>query len=318
MTAADIDLTIPASLDRTRPRYQFLPDLAGDDYDALKADIAERGVMVPIEYDDDGNVLDGHHRIKACAELGISEWPRIVRTFASEADKRTHARQLNLARRHLNQEQRRVLIADDLRERPDRSNRQIAAELGVDDKTVGTVRAGLEATAEIPQLEKTVGADGRSRRKPSVSRVHLPGDDGKAAVKGAARTIRDEETEAKRAANDAVRAVAVPSPSGKYSVLVIDPPWPMDKIERDVRPNQVAFDYAHAAHDDAVAFSRWYVIDLAAWRAHMIRHRDIVKPKKQSNGDGTHFVVFDLRTFPPNPPILVGSSHELPTGARAA
>jgi len=30
---------------------------------------------------------------------------------------------------------------------------------------------------------------------------------------------------------------------GKYDVIVIDPPWPMQKIERDLRPNQTEFDY---------------------------------------------------------------------------
>jgi len=30
---------------------------------------------------------------------------------------------------------------------------------------------------------------------------------------------------------------------GVYDVIVIDPPWPMKKIERDVRPNQSEFDY---------------------------------------------------------------------------
>jgi N6-adenosine-specific RNA methylase IME4 len=30
---------------------------------------------------------------------------------------------------------------------------------------------------------------------------------------------------------------------GEYDVIVIDPPWPMQKINRDVAPNQVGFDY---------------------------------------------------------------------------
>jgi N6-adenosine-specific RNA methylase IME4 len=38
---------------------------------------------------------------------------------------------------------------------------------------------------------------------------------------------------------------AAPSilPTGKHSTIVIDPPWPMEKIERKVRPNQAGFDY---------------------------------------------------------------------------
>jgi N6-adenosine-specific RNA methylase IME4 len=31
--------------------------------------------------------------------------------------------------------------------------------------------------------------------------------------------------------------------TGKFDVIVIDPPWPMEKIEREVRPNQIGFDY---------------------------------------------------------------------------
>jgi hypothetical protein len=35
----------------------------------------------------------------------------------------------------------------------------------------------------------------------------------------------------------------VEPPRETFETLVIDPPWPMTKIERDVRPNQVEFDY---------------------------------------------------------------------------
>lgn len=66
-------------------------------------------------------------------------------------------RQLNLARWHLNRQQRRSLIEDQLRDTPERSNRQIAAGLGVSHVTVASARGELEATGQIDQLATTVG-----------------------------------------------------------------------------------------------------------------------------------------------------------------
>ena len=102
----------------TSAPWQVMPPLSADEYQALKADIALRGVMVPVEYDQDGVIIDGHHRVRACQELGLSDWPRVARTYEGEADRRLQARRLNLDRRHLNQESRRALIADELRGRP--------------------------------------------------------------------------------------------------------------------------------------------------------------------------------------------------------
>jgi hypothetical protein len=71
--------------------------------------------------------------------------------------------------------------------------------------------------------------------------------------------------------------------------------------------------YAHAQHDQLPMLSRWFVIDLSAWRAQAINTRNKAgRPTKKSNGDGTHFVAFDLRYFRARPPILIASSHELP------
>lgn len=38
--------------------------------------------------------------------------------------------------------------------------------------------------------------------------------------------------------------------AGVYDVIVIDPPWAMEKIERDVAPNQVIFDYPTMSIDE--------------------------------------------------------------------
>ena len=141
--------------------YQVMPELTDEEYAELKADIAERGVMVPIEFDEDGNVLDGYHRLKVCTELGIKDYPKVIRAGMNEAEKLTHARKLNIARRHLNSEQKRMLIREQLKATPEQSDRQIAKALGVNHETIGTQRKELEAVGEIRQLSQMIGSDGK-------------------------------------------------------------------------------------------------------------------------------------------------------------
>lgn len=141
--------------------YQVMPPLTAEEYNELKNDIAERGVMVPIEYDEHGNVLDGHHRLQICAELGIKDFPKVIRAGMTEAEKRTHARKLNMARRQLSREQRRDLILDEALEHPEKSDRQIAKELSVSPTTVGTVRAQAALDGQVSKLDTSTGADGK-------------------------------------------------------------------------------------------------------------------------------------------------------------
>jgi hypothetical protein len=89
----------------------------------------------------------------------------------------------------------------------------------------------------------------------------LPEDKFEAKVEAAvnkvknATTDRDERREAAVLKNAALARVEVLAPQRTYETIVLDPPWPMTKIERDVRPNQVAFDYPTLSEDGLRAFS---------------------------------------------------------------
>jgi site-specific DNA-methyltransferase (adenine-specific) len=81
-------------------RYQVLPPLAPEARQALAEDIRRHSVLVAVEVDEEGNVLDGHHRVELAAELGI-DYPVVIRSGMSETERVEHALRLNLLRRHL-------------------------------------------------------------------------------------------------------------------------------------------------------------------------------------------------------------------------
>jgi N6-adenosine-specific RNA methylase IME4 len=55
-------------------------------------------------------------------------------------------------------------------------------------------------------------------------------------------------------------------PAGRYGTIVIDPPWPMEKIQREVRPNQAGFDYPTLSEAEISGFD---VAGLAADDCHL-------------------------------------------------
>lgn len=144
----------------TQGRYQLLLALPDEDYQALKADIRKSGVLVPLEYDEHGNVLDGHHRLRAWQELRaegirVPDYDRLVRKGLSESEKCNHVRALNLLRRHLTKEQLReqwAAMIDD-----GATPEQVAENSGVSHMTV---RRALDPAFTF--VKAHVGKDGKT------------------------------------------------------------------------------------------------------------------------------------------------------------
>jgi len=97
-----------------------------------------------------------------------------------------------------------------------------------------------DSTTQLLQLARI---DDR-RQQESIAR--------KAAKDGI--TIGQAITELKRSQVverlESVEAQEAKAIDGVYDVIIIDPPWPMEKIERDVAPNQVAFEYPTMTIDE--------------------------------------------------------------------
>ena len=167
-------------------RYQLFSSLTTEEYQALRTDIAKRGVMVPVELDEQGNILDGHNRAAIAGELGL-EYPCVVRTFATEADKREHILKLNLLRRHmgpiawaeafkhlleLRGVERGQGVRNDLA--TSATVAEVAEELGVKERTARSRLALAEELADQPDLVAKVDAGEMAvRRAQRVKRERL-------------------------------------------------------------------------------------------------------------------------------------------------
>ena len=90
----------------------------------------------------------------------------------------------------------------------------------------------------------------------------MPRDDlDRVIAEGRARIAAESAKVTRRIINRTINAnlmgtpaAATPVAMGRHQCIVIDPPWPMEKIEREVRPNQVGFEYPTMAEDELAAF----------------------------------------------------------------
>lgn len=207
------------------------------DIEGLKASIQDVGLICPLAVDTDGNLLAGRRRYQAAKELGWQE----VEVVVLDADDPLKAFRValaeNMKRKNLTDLEEALALAEyeEMKRRMEGS-----ADRYSHPKAISTVDIGWTQ-------KKTAEEVGVSQ--PTVSR----------AVKIATAVKAHPQLAAEKSGRDVLRKAArleaapVPLPQGKYRTIVVDPPWPIDKVEREVRPNQVEFDYATMSLDEIKA-----------------------------------------------------------------
>ncbi len=249
---------------------ELIPPLRDEERQALEENIRRDGCRDPlVVWRGHDILLDGHHRYEICQRHGID----FAVTEVNLPDREAAADWIDanqLGRRNLTPDQAALLRGrrynrlkkqhgGDRRSSPQNEDlngktaARLAREHGVSRQTIerdGQFAAAIEKTAAIqPNLERKV-ASGKGPTKAAVIKaaelLETHPDQARAVLEGrrtAADVVRELRREATAQRLNEVAAREAQAPEGVFDVIVIDPPWPMRKIERDCRPNQTELDY---------------------------------------------------------------------------
>jgi N6-adenosine-specific RNA methylase IME4 len=230
--------------------YQLLDPLRPEEYAALETDIRRRGVLIPVERDENGDLLDGHHRTEIADRLGVP-CPSITRLFASEQEKREHVIKINLARRQLEAIRWGRAFALLLEERGIKNGQgarndhtsatvaEVAAEVGVPERT---------ARARVAQARKYDEVKAAAEAAPNNQAVRqlVEQMDRTGKVNGTYKQWRT------LLAAEQIAAEPPPLPTGPFRVIVMDPPWHYDKRPEDAS-HRAALPYPSMTLDEIAA-----------------------------------------------------------------
>lgn len=247
---------------KTHPAAESFPLMDADRYAELVADIKKNGQIEAITLCD-GMILDGRNRYKACLELGIEP-----KTKNFVGDPWAFVWSLNGERRDLVAEQRYLIwkfcsenseaFQAEKRQIQEEANRKRSEAMqGVPYAAKGESRKDAEkvvgqndplpskehkareakATASKTNIGAVKRGDTLAKARPDLAEQVRKGE------KKPAEAYREMKREEIISHLEEIKRQEAIQPTGLYDVIVADPPWPIEKIERDERPNQSEFDY---------------------------------------------------------------------------
>jgi N6-adenosine-specific RNA methylase IME4 len=227
-------------------------------------------------WDDDQLILiDGHNRLEICTRLNLP-YEVVEVAFEDREAAALWIEENQVGRRNLSDDQRSV-IADSIRERRSlvavtaaaAKARQAKASGSVedtssstdkDDGKKGRTRAAVAEELKVP--ERKLRAVAEVKKTDAGKELLKQVRKGEITLAEARRQVKKAEVVSKLEDVSAREAKAL---AGQYDVIVIDPPWPMEKIERDVTPEQVAFEYPTMQEDELASMQLPAADDCHVW-----------------------------------------------------
>lgn len=268
------------------PAADIFPPMAEREFTELVADIRAHGLREPVVLHKDGRIIDGRHRARACAQLGIQP---ATQTFnGDDADVVAFVLSLNLHRRHLDETQR-AMVGARIKKLPVGANQHwvpdteaglwedivgegrkifrpsqadVAEMLNVSDRSIRHAQTVQESG--VPELVEMVDAGevavstaaAIATEAPEVQRDVIDAGDERAIIR-AAKEIKErrrvERQAEKWARVDEIRRGEA-EPLGAVEaahVIYADPPWRYEHSETSTR--EIENHYPTMTFDDLAA-----------------------------------------------------------------
>jgi N6-adenosine-specific RNA methylase IME4 len=245
------------------------------DIDKLAASISEIGLLQPIVTTPDFELIAGRRRIEAAKLLGLKDIAVHVVDIESvvrgEYDENTLRKDFTVSERVAIGGKVEKLLGKRQGQRTNRLVQNFAQVKGRKTRELAAQKAGF-GNAETYRQAKLIATSGASELIAAVDAseisvfagaaiARLPKPEQKAIVKAgpanvaqASYAIRAKYRLAVARANGKLKKARAIVPAGKFETIVIDPPWPMQKLERETNPRQVGTDFPTMTEQEMFAF----------------------------------------------------------------
>lgn len=215
----------------------LFPAMDASEYEALKADIAARGLLEPV-WVHEGKVIDGRHRYKACVELGIE--PR-TQTWNGHGSLVEFVVSLNMRRRHLTASQKAVValeieaaLAVEAKERQRLNAERLNAERWDSERSSFSnlrkttsdepIHAARQA-AQIVGVANGYISDAKRLQRDNPALLDKVRSGELSLQEAKSEVKKQKHTERIEAVKQDIAQQKYNPPQGLYDVIVIDPPW---------------------------------------------------------------------------------------------
>ncbi len=275
------------------PEFQALiPPLSAEERAQLEANLLADGCRDPLTVwaraGGEQILVDGHNRYEICSAHGL-DFNTVAMSFADREAAMDWMDANQLGRRNITPDQFTLLLGrrynrakkaqndggagttkttvDQIEPRLSTAEK-LATEHGVSPATVKRAGQYADAVAKVSQVVPLPTAAPRQAVIKAAALIETAPEKAVEILTGAksfAEVRREEKREEIIERLESVEAIEAKAAEGVFDVIVLDPPWPMQKIERDVTPEQVAFDYPTMSEEELAAMPIPAADDCHVW-----------------------------------------------------